>query len=193
MKVREFIPAPARLISQLIDERWPDDFWGNDPHVGGGNVLSQGCHVADLLCHLAGSEPVKLHSVGGNFHHPGLDVTDVVAATVTFASGAAGSLVIGDVGKTPFVSKFSVQVMDGKRTAHLHDRLKKAVMWDGEREIHHEDDDEVGVEEENKEFISVLNGTRPLRASVSDGIRATVLLLRALESIRCGQPQPASL
>jgi predicted dehydrogenase len=192
-KVREFIPSPLLCIAQMIDERWRDEFWGSDPLQGGGNVLSQGCHAADLLCHLLGSEPETVYGRGGNYHHPGIDTTDMLAATVSFANGSTGSLVIGDIGRTPFVSKLSFQVMDGSRTAHLHDRLRQASMWDGTKELVHTDNEEVGVLEENKEFLEILNGTAKPSSSVHDGIRATVLLLRAIESLQTGRPQPVTL
>jgi predicted dehydrogenase len=177
----------------MMDERWGDTFWGSDPFRGGGNILSQGCHASDLMCHLVGSEPVTVYASGGNYHHPGVSTTDALAATIKFTNGATGSLVVGDIGRTPYVSKLSFQVMDGIRTAHLHDRLKKVHLWDGAREMHHSDEVEAGVEEENKEFLQVVRGLANVSASVRDGIRATVLLIRALESIRTGQPQSATL
>ncbi len=192
-RVREFIPSPFLCIGQMIDERWGDSFWGSDPLRGGGNVLSQGCHAADLMCHLLRSEPVRVYGRGGNYHHPEITTTDLLAATITFANGATGSLVVGDVGRTPFVSKLSFQIMDGSRTAHLYDRLKKASLWDGTQELHHVDSDEVGVQEENNEFLQVLSGSSRPSASLRDGIRATVLLLRALESLQTGQSQSAAL
>jgi predicted dehydrogenase len=192
-RVREFIPSPFLCIAQMIDERWGDDFWGSDPLQGGGNVLSQGCHAADLLCHLLGSEPASVYGRGGNYHHPGTTTTDTLAATVTFANGSTGSLVVGDAGRTPLVSKFSFQVMDGSRTAHLHDRLRKLILWDGRMEIEHGDAGETGVLEENREFLNVISGASALNATLHDGIRATALLLRAIESIQTGQPQAATL
>jgi predicted dehydrogenase len=145
------------------------------------------------MCHLLKSEPVRVYGRGGNYHHPEITTTDLLAATITFANGATGSLVVGDVGRTPFVSKLSFQIMDGSRTAHLYDRLKKAHLWDGAQDLHHTESDETGVEEENKEFLETLGGTSHPSASVHDGIRATVLLLRALESSQTGKPQSASL
>jgi predicted dehydrogenase len=188
-RVRKSIPSPYLCVAQMIDERWPDSFWGNDPFRGGGNVLSQGCHAADLMCYLLGSEPVRVFASGGNHHHPGIDIIDLLAATVTYANGATGSLVVGDVGRTPFFSKLSFQVMDGSRTAHLYDRLKQVRLWDGAQEHHYTDSQELGVLEENKEFLQVVGGTGHPSATLRDGIRATVLLLRALESLRTGQPQ----
>ena len=192
-KVREFLPSPRLCIAQMTDERWPDAFWGNDPARGGGNVLSQGCHAADLMCHLLGSEPVTIAAAGGNYHHPGADITDTLAATVTFANGATGSLVIGDLGITPLVSKFSFQVMDGSRTAHVYDRLKQVSLWDGKRGQHFAEADEPGFLEENREFLGALAEKRQPSSSLLHGIRATVLLLRGIESMKTGRAQPVQL
>jgi predicted dehydrogenase len=192
-KVREFIPAPLLCIAQMTDERWPDSFWGNDPVRGGGNVLSQGCHAADLMCHLLGSEPVNVYAAGGNYHHPGLDITDTLAATVTFSNGAIGSLVVGDMGMTPFISKLSFQVMDGSRSAHVYDRLKQVSLWDGKQEKHYTDSEELGFLQENKEFLQAIGRKAQPSATLRHGIRATVLLLRAIESMKTGQPQSVQL
>ena len=192
-KVREFIPSPLFCLAQMTDERWPDSFWGNDPIQGGGNVLSQGCHAADLMCHLLASEPVRVYATGGNYQHPGIDIIDALAATVTFANGATGSLVVGDIGMAPVASKLSFQVLDGTRTAHLYDRLKQVSLWDGKQEQHHSDSEELGFLQENKEFLQVIAGTAQPTATLRHGIRATVLLLRAIESLKTGQPQSAQL
>ena len=69
-RAREFIPSPIVTIAQMMDARWPDDFWANDPVKGGGNVLSQGCHTMDLVCHLSGSEPVRHLRGGRKLHSP---------------------------------------------------------------------------------------------------------------------------
>ncbi|MEX2116437.1 MAG: Gfo/Idh/MocA family oxidoreductase [Bacteroidota bacterium] len=192
-KVREFIPSPHLCVAQMSDERWPDSFWANDPVQGGGNVLSQGCHAADMLCHLLGSEPVTVCAAGGNYHHPGLDITDALAMTVSFSNGAAGSLVVGDLGFTPFVSKFSFQVMDGTRTAHIFDRLKQVSLWDGKQEERFTDSEELGFVQENREFLQVVSGHTAPSATLRHGIRATALLLRAIESMKTGRPQSAHL
>lgn len=192
-KVRGFIPSPRLCIAQMSDERWPDSFWANDPIQGGGNVLSQGCHAADMMCHLLDSEPVTVSAAGGNYHHPGFDITDALAMTVSFSNGAAGSLVVGDLGLTPFVSKFSFQVMDGIRTAHIFDRLKQVSLWDGKQEERFTDSEELGFMMENREFLEVVSGLAAPSATLRHGIRATALLLRAIESMKTGRPQSAHL
>jgi predicted dehydrogenase len=188
--VRAFVPRPLVTIAQLMDARWPSDFWANDPVQGGGNVLSQGCHLMDLVCHLNDDAPVRIYAEGGNFTHPDLPIVDNLVATLSFARGGVASIAIGDSGRTPFVSKFSFQVLDGLRTAHLHDRLKRAVLFDGAQVREHADPDEYGFEEENRDFIRALAERRPPPITHRDGLRATLLVLRAFESLRTRTPQP---
>jgi myo-inositol 2-dehydrogenase / D-chiro-inositol 1-dehydrogenase len=188
-KVRAFIPSPIVTAAQMIDARWPDDFWANDPVRGGGNILSQGCHTMDLVYYLNGSEPVRIYAEGGNFTHPGLNIIDNIVATIQFANGRVASVVQGDSGQTPFVSKFSFQITDGIKTAHLRNRLKTATLFDGEHTTHHEDPDEYGFLEENRDFIRALTNHTDPPISHRDGLRATLLVLKALESVKTGQPQ----
>jgi myo-inositol 2-dehydrogenase / D-chiro-inositol 1-dehydrogenase len=191
-RVREFIPSPIVTIAQMMDARWPDEFWANDPVKGGGNVLSQGCHTMDLVCHLSGSEPVRIYAEGGNFTHPRHEIVDNIVATIKFANGSVASVAQGDSGQTPFVSKFSFQLTDGRRTAHLRDRLKTVTLSDGERVSEHVDPEEYGFLEENRDFVRALReGTAP-PTTVRDGLRATLLLLKAVESLRTGTAQSLS-
>jgi predicted dehydrogenase len=188
-RTREFVPSPTIAIGQMMDARWPDDFWGNDPVKGGGNVLSQGCHSVDLLYHLVGSEPIRVFAEGGNFQHQEQRITDTLVATLQFANGAVGTLVQADSGHTPFLSKLSFQVFDGERSAHLHNRLKSVMLWDGEQAISHEDSEEVGMLEESRAFVKAVRELSEPPTGVKDGVRATVVLLRAIESMITNRPQ----
>ncbi len=192
-KVKEFIPTPLVTVAQMMDSRWPDDFWANDAVKGGGNVLSQGCHTMDLVYFLNQSEPVRIYAEGGNFTHKNLGIIDNIAATITFANGSIASVVQGDCGHTPFVSKFSFQVMEGMKTAHLHNRLKTATMFDGTNTSRHEDPEEYGFLEENRDFIRALQKNEDPPITHKDGLRATLLLLKAFESLKTHTPQTIAL
>jgi predicted dehydrogenase len=190
---REFIPSPIVTTAQMMDGRWPEDFWANDPVKGGGNVLSQGCHTMDLVCHLNGSEPVRIYAEGGNFTHPSKAIIDNIVATIQFANGSIACVAQGDSGQTPFVSKFSFQITDGRKTAHLRNRLKTVTFFDGETTSEAEDPEEYGFLEENRDFVRALLSNTPLPITHRDGLRATLLLLKAAESLKTGLPQPVSL
>jgi predicted dehydrogenase len=191
-RARQFIPSPIVTIAQMMDARWPDNFWANDPRKGGGNVLSQGCHTMDLVCHLNGSMPIRIFAEGGNFTHPGLDIVDNIVATIGFENGAVANVTIGDSGQTPFVSKLSFQITDGQRSAHLRNRLKTVTLFDGENTTDVSDPEEYGFLEENLDFIRSLINKKPPPITHSDGLRATLLVLKAFESLRTVQPQTFS-
>jgi predicted dehydrogenase len=191
-RARQFIPSPIVTIAQMMDARWPDNFWANDPRKGGGNVLSQGCHTMDLVCHLNGSMPIRIFAEGGNFTHPGLDIVDNIVATIGFENGAVANVTIGDSGQTPFVSKLSFQITDGQRSAHLRNRLKTVTLFDGENTTEVSDPEEYGFLEENLDFIRSLINKKPPPITHSDGLRATLLVLKAFESLRTVQPQTFS-
>ena len=192
-RARAFIPSPLVTIAQMMDARWPDGFWANDPRKGGGNILSQGCHTMDLVCHLNGSRPVRIYAEGGNFGHPGIDIIDNIVATIRFENGSVASVALGDSGQTPFVSKFSFQMTDGRKTAHLRNRLKTLTLFDGESTTESADPDEYGFVEENNDFIRSLRGGTAPPITHRDGLRATLLVLTAFESLRTGLPQTLSM
>ena len=191
-RAREFIPSPLVVIGQMMDARWPDDFWANDPLKGGGNVLSQGCHTMDLVCHLAGAQPDRIYAEGGNFTHQGKPIVDNITATIRFANGSIAAVAQGDSGQTPFVSKFSFQVTDGRKSAHLHNRLKTITTFDGQDISEIADPEEYGFQEENNDFIRSLRSGTPPPITHRDGLRATLMILRAFESLKTGTPQPLS-
>ncbi len=185
-KAKDLIGRPVLLAGQITEKRWPDDSWANDPVRGGGNVLSQGCHAVDLLCHLAASQPIRIYGEARNMGHPSIDIIDALTATIAFESGAIASLTIGDAGVTPLTDKLSFQALDGERTVHLHERLKKLTYFDGENTHTFSVVIEDGFAIENEEFLSALKVQRPPQTTHRDGYNATAILLAAFESTKTG-------
>ena len=146
----------------------------------------------DLVCFLNASEPVRIYAEGGNFTHPALDIIDNVVATIRFANGSVASIAQGDSGHTPFVSKFSFQLSDGRKTVHLRNRLKTITLYDGDATTEFDDQEEYGFLEENKDFVRALLDHTPPPITHRDGLRATLLILKAFESLRSGQAQSLS-
>jgi predicted dehydrogenase len=186
-RAEELIPKPTLIVAHILDNRWPDDSWANDPIKGGGNVLSQGCHAVDLVCEFARSKPIRVFGEGGNLHHKGIDITDTLAMTLTFANGTVASVVIADAGESPVVGKFSFQLFDGAHSLHLFDRMKQLVYTDGKTEKVFTEFEELGFMNENSEFLSAIRGHRSPSSDHYAGLRATLILLKAIESARTHQ------
>ena len=188
-KVRELIPQPLVVTMQMMDNRWPDDMWANDPIKGGGNVLSQGVHSCDILRYIAGSDPISVSAVGGNYYQP-TGVVDNMAAVYRFENGAVANLVQGDCHCPALVSKFYLQAFAENSVATLSARFCKLTYQEAGREPVHYEGSETGFLEENRAFVDALNSGQPAPVDHRDGLLATLMILQGFASIRTGQPQP---
>lgn len=182
LKSREFLPNPTFVMAQIMDTRWPDDFWAQDPVKGGGNVLSQGCHAMDMACFLNGTDPVEIFAECGTRSHTNTQVIDSLVATIRFANGNLASVAIGDSGTVPHLSKFAFQAVGGGRSVLLHDRLKRGEYFDGESSESVVQPCELGMELENREFLSALAEGRRPATGWRDGLRATAMIRAAFHA-----------
>lgn len=188
-QAHERIPAPLLSVAQMADTRWPDDFWGNNATQGGGNVLSQGCHIMDLMLHLQGSEPQKVSAMAGNLHHHGLQIMDTLTASVSFTNGSFSTVVIADCGRNPVLSKFSLQLFDGTRSILLTERMRRLTLDDGSGITTSAEPEETGMRNETAEFLSCMRTGRAPHTGVDDGIRAMRVLLAAFRSAANGRTE----
>jgi predicted dehydrogenase/threonine dehydrogenase-like Zn-dependent dehydrogenase len=102
---RRFSPHAAKIKSLLAGTVEPKIFvmtvnagtipashWTQDPKIGGGRIIGEGCHFVDLLRFLAGSPitDVQARSVGGS---PSDGIrNDKATLTLSFADGSIGSI-----------------------------------------------------------------------------------------------------
>ncbi|MCC6681118.1 MAG: Gfo/Idh/MocA family oxidoreductase [Phycisphaeraceae bacterium] len=188
-EARAFLPRPQILVGQMMDSRWGDHLWVQDPVAGGANVHSQGCHTTDILRYLAGSEPVAVWAAGGAMSHPGHPCIDQCVATIRFANGHVASWIQGDAAPGPFTSKFFFQLFGAGKSVQLYDRLKKGTFFDGKATREETRPEEEGFQLENHEFIHALLENRTPVITAQDGIQATRMVLAADAAIRTGQVQ----
>jgi predicted dehydrogenase len=181
---RAFLPRPMLTVAHVIDDLWPADFWANDPVKGGGNVLSEGCHIVDLVLHLNPSAAVRVYAEGGNRQHPTRDIVDTAALTLAFADGAVANVAIGDVGQPPHASKFALQQSDGQRSFSLHQRLNALVTRADRKVTEHPVHPEAGAAVIGAAFLQTIAEGLPSPCSLRAGRRAIAVLLAALESMR---------
>ncbi|HGJ65788.1 TPA: hypothetical protein ENS27_10400 [bacterium] len=201
LKLKEVVPNPWVTIAQLIDPKWDESIWANDPIEGGGNVLSQGCHCFDATAFLNNSEPVSIYAEGGNYHHKSLSIIDTVACSIRFANDSVANVTIGDFGNPALMGKSAYQVFAGNITATLFNYYSdpEVRLWGAEPSIIKTCDlpgcsDTYiahGYTQQINAFIDwISKDIEPTNAAkVRDGVRATELALKAFESIRTHQPQ----
>jgi predicted dehydrogenase len=206
--VKQAIPQPDNIIaSARRGGIWPEGIWPQDPIKGGGQILSQGCHVVDMMFHLAGSEPESVYAVGGVFHHPSPLVIDTINASIRYKNGSVGAFLGGDGGvgslllPPAFVScPFFVMVADKGKSAISIDhgqnaRFESCVPEDewkppyASREYSEEFGDLVasGLPDILPAFAKSIIKDETPPATAFDGARTTRFVLKCFESARTGK------
>lgn len=188
IRTRELIPEPLMITMQMMDNPWKGDFWANDPVMGGGNVISQGCHSSDIIRHIARRDPLEVFAVGGNYYQP-TGVTDNLCATFRFEDNIAASWVQGDCSCPSLTGKFFMQVFAEGISVGLHNRFCTMTISRRGEEPEVIEGCETGFLEENRAFVDcVINDTPPTIDHV-DGLMATLMPLQAIASARDGEPK----
>lgn len=188
-KAKELIPQPIIVSMQMMDGRWPEGMWANDPIKGGGNVISQGCHSTDILRFVAGSDPIEVYAAGGNYYQS-TGVVDNLIALFRFETGTAGNLVQGDCSCPPVTSKFFMQMFAEGKSITLNDRLTTLTYAEAGKDDEVFHGSESGFIEENKAFVKcILEDTAPPIDHI-DGLYATMMVLQAMSSLKSGKPEP---
>ena len=197
-KVKEVIPTPLVTVGQSLHANMKG--WALTPERGGGPVLSNGCHAFDLVYWLNESEPVLISAAGGALTHPEIGLVDNAAVSVQFENGSIASIIAGDSGDARYTSKFFFEVLDGQRTATLHDRCHKVTFGGCDIDSlsvedlpHPAPSDPEGTRGELQAWARcLLDDTEP-PTGPRDGTRATAMVLKAFEAIRSGKTQELRL
>jgi predicted dehydrogenase len=83
---------PPTFVMTVNAGNIPEDHWTQDPNVGGGRIIGEGCHFIDLLRDLADSpiDRVQAQKMGS---HPAVSVrSDKTTINLGFENGAFGSV-----------------------------------------------------------------------------------------------------
>ncbi|MCE2918193.1 MAG: dehydrogenase, partial [Rubrivivax sp.] len=81
------VPGPKSFVMTVNAGAIPAQHWTQDPAVGGGRLLGEGCHFVDLLRFLADA-PIESHQATAMAAQP----RDSASVTLRFADGSIGTL-----------------------------------------------------------------------------------------------------
>jgi len=83
---------PKTVIMTINAGAIPADHWTQDPEIGGGRIIGEGCHFIDLMRHLIG-HTITAHQAVMMGDVTGVEVRDdKVTITLTFADGSFGTI-----------------------------------------------------------------------------------------------------
>lgn len=108
----------------------PLNHWTQDPEIGGGRIIGEGCHFVDFITFLVGQAPVNVSAFalpdGGKYRE------DNVSMTFTFQDGSVGVVDYLANGDKSF-PKERVEVFCGSKIAVLDDFRSLEMVHDGRR------------------------------------------------------------
>ena len=142
---RRFAPLAVELSNFLADRDEPLhayyrinagyiplNHWTQDPAVGGGRIIGEGCHFVDFITFLVGAAPVSVSSYG--LPGGGRYQEDNVSMIFTFPDGSIGVVDYLANGDKSF-PKEHVEVFCGGRIAVLNDFRALEMVHDGRRRV----------------------------------------------------------
>jgi predicted dehydrogenase/threonine dehydrogenase-like Zn-dependent dehydrogenase len=92
------LPGPRVVQARVNAGRLNADHWTQDPGIGGGRLIGEGCHFLDLIPFLAGA-PIASLAVASVPEGPGgLPVSDNFALNLRMADGSVGTLLYTSLG-----------------------------------------------------------------------------------------------
>jgi predicted dehydrogenase/threonine dehydrogenase-like Zn-dependent dehydrogenase len=142
---RRFAPLARRLYEFLLPRHEPLlatyrinagsiplTHWVQDPALGGGRIIGEGCHFVDFLTFLVGSNPISVsaQSLPDDSRYQ----EDNVMLTFTYPDGSVGSVIYLANGDKAF-PKERVEVFVGGKVAVLDDFRNLELVTQGNRQV----------------------------------------------------------
>jgi predicted dehydrogenase/threonine dehydrogenase-like Zn-dependent dehydrogenase len=184
MRMKSFltpISEPLALHYRINAGHLPLDHWVNDREQGGGRILGEVCHFADILMFLAASPIVEVEAraVGNSSRYSG----DNVLVSLRFANGSAGSISYFANGDRAF-SKERIEVFGGGSAAVLEDFRRLELVRDGRKEIIHSRwRQDKGHRGEWAAFVRAVQRREEAPIRLEDLVCTTLATLRIDESV----------
>lgn len=164
----------------------PPDHWTQDPDVGGGRIIGEGCHFIDYLQALCGGRVVSVYASAADGDAG--PVPDQAVLTLDFSDGSVGTIVYAAGGDTALAKERCEVLGDGKSIV-MDDFARTELYAAGRRTVFKTGARDKGFDAQMRSFCSSL--LDPEAAGMDfDGIRAvTAACIAAMESIADGEPK----
>jgi predicted dehydrogenase/threonine dehydrogenase-like Zn-dependent dehydrogenase len=180
----EVLPAgaPVQLLLR-VSAPLEEGHWLDDPAVGGGRLLGEGCHFVDLACALAGRPPERvLCTMRAPAGEP-LAAARAFTVVLDFADGSSATVVYGADGAVRLPKEY-VEAHAGGVSAVLDDFRRLSVVGAGRRRRARRGRRDKGHAAQFAELRRLVEGGEP---EGLDSLATMAVTLAALRSAETGE------
>jgi predicted dehydrogenase/threonine dehydrogenase-like Zn-dependent dehydrogenase len=182
--------GPTNVLVRVNAGYLASDHWLNDPLVGGGRLLGEGCHFLDLIVELAGARPVAVAAQAPVRPGEPVQAAQDFSVSIRFADGSLGTLLYGTAGAARLGKELVEAHRDG-RSGRIEDFRRLELWGAGRRRTRRAIRADKGHAAELQRFAAVLRGEAgpPPAAGY---VASTLVAFAALHSLESGDEQPIS-
>ena len=165
----------------------PPDHWIQDPEIGGGRMIGEGCHFVDLASAIVGSNPKTVYAAGSAKAGKSAILNDNLCLTITFQNGSIANITYTADGSMSMAKEY-VEVFGGGRSAILND-FKEVLLYSGDSEVSRK---KLGIQDKGQKAMlaawasGLINGTPCLNYDCL--VTTSMATIMAVESMTIGMP-----
>jgi polar amino acid transport system substrate-binding protein len=178
--------GPTNVLVRVNAGKLPSDHWLNDPEVGGGRLLGEGCHFLDLITQLVEADPVAVMAQANGVAEGSLQSAQDFSVSIRFSEGSLGTLIYGTTGAAQAGKEF-VEAHRGTRSGQIDD-FRRLQVWGAKRRTKRYRGQPKGHSEEIATFAAVVRGDASPPAPESYLV-STQLAFAALRSLQSGSEE----
>ncbi|MBN1284472.1 MAG: Gfo/Idh/MocA family oxidoreductase [Anaerolineae bacterium] len=183
------LQAPMLIYHRIADWNPYGTSWMIDESLSGGRVIGEGGHALDMMCRLAGQDPVRVYAEGGNFAAPSpTGAPDSAVITLGFPDGSSGVLYLSSVGNNAF-PKEEVQITCANHTIVIYGFERMEVYSPGGQETFTLPAMDKGLRAMLDQAAAVFLDGAPSPTGIPEALRATRITFAAVRAIRTRQLQ----
>ncbi len=165
----------------------PKDVWIQDPDVGGGRLVGEGCHFIDFMSYVCGAKVAKVQAMCVQMESASETPEDSVSINLQFEDGSVGTLEYVALGDTTLPKEWCEIHGDGS-TATMDNFCKTVCSGKlGKRKL--KGKQQKGFAEELAATIGAVKDGKPMPIPFADILNVTKTTFVALKAIKSGQTE----
>ena len=165
----------------------PKDIWLQDPDVGGGRMVGEGCHFIDFMSYVCGAPVVKVQAMCIATANGAETPEDSTSINLQFADGSVGTLEYVALGDTTLPKEWCE--IHGEGSTATMDNFCKTVCSGklGKRKL--KGKQQKGFAEELAATVAAVKDGKPMPITFEEILNVTKTTFAALKALKSGQTE----